>query len=325
MNYLERLRKKYVYNSGIKPLFAFRDAFKRATVSKKQSLIDLTVVAANLSPQIFWEDETLDPLVLRALNETNPTFDLTSLSSYSDEQMLGVLNSTKGKYFEYLVEDRLNAGEIVGDVVLPDGYHAAVAPNLTQPGWDIQIFDQHGGVADYLQLKATNSISYIHETLERYPDITVLGTSEIADKANGLILDSNITEQELTEQISDCIADMDPDFISDFLDAFNPLIPLVFILATEGYRMHIGKSSIDSLYKSIQHRVERTIITSGVGAIVYAIGGGWWLSLPSVFIAGAMYNNYIDESLANYNFDKTTSRLKQYRNYQKQQILKIGA
>jgi len=323
MNYLETLREKYVYNSEIDPLFAFRDAFKNTIVCKKQSLIDLTVVAANLSPQIFWEDNTLDPLVLRALNETNPTFDPTSLSNYSDGQMLGVINSTKGKYFEYLVEDKLNAGEIVGDVVLPEGYHAVVASNLTQPGWDIQILDQDGSIADYLQLKATNSISYIHETLDRYPDITILGTSEIADKANGLILDSGINEQEITEQVSDCITDLDPDFISDFLDAFNPLMPLVFILATEGYRMHIGKSSIDSLYTSIQHRVERTIITSGVGAIVYAMGGGW-LSLPSVFIAGAIYNDYIEESLVNYNFDKTTSRIKQYRNYQKQQILKMG-
>ena len=324
MSYLKTLRLKYASDTKEDSLFAFRDAFKNAIISKKQSLIDLTVTAMNLSPQIFWTDDTIDPLVLRALNETNPNFDPTALANYSDEQMMGVLSSAKGKYFEYLVEDKLNAGEIVGDVVLPSGYHAEVASSLVQPGWDIKILDEHGSVADYLQLKATNSISYIHETLERYPDITVLGTSEIADKADGLILDSNISEQEITNQISDYIADVDTDFINEFLDAFNPLMPLVFILATEGYKIYVDRNSIEKSYEIIQSRVERTIVASGIGAIIYAMGGGW-LSLPSVFIAGTLYDDYVEKSLSNYNIDNAISNLKQYRNFQKQQILRMGS
>ena len=172
---LEHLRKKYTEKSeGKDPLFAFHDAFKRYSICKKQSLIDLTVVAANLSPQIFWSSENVDPLLLQALADTNPNFDPNLLHQFSDEQLMGIINSSKGKYFEYLVTDKLNAGEIVGDVSLPDGYHAAMSDSLTQPGWDLQITNEHGQVADYLQLKATNSISYIHETLERYPDITIL-------------------------------------------------------------------------------------------------------------------------------------------------------
>ncbi|ABM04399.1 hypothetical protein Ping_2688 [Psychromonas ingrahamii 37] len=317
---LTLLREKYSIDSEIDSLFAFRDAFKRTIVCKKQSLIDLSVVAANLSPQIFWNDDVIDPLVLKAINDTNPNFSPDLLSNYSDEQMMGILNSTKGKYFEYLVEDKLNAGATVGDVALPKGYSAEVASNITQPGWDLQILDQNGNVADYLQLKATNSISYIHDTLERYPDITILGTSEIANQTNGLILDSNINEQELTEQLSNVINDMDSSITDDFLEAFNPLLPLVFILSTEGYRVYVGKGSTENLYESAKYRVERALISSGVGAIVYSLGGGW-LSLASTIIAGGVYDSFIENSLTNYNFDKTTYRLKCYRSYQQQLIL----
>ncbi|MFA3791309.1 hypothetical protein AB6T38_09335 [Aliiglaciecola sp. SL4] len=320
---LKLLRDKYSVSSQEDPLFAFRDAFKRAIVCKKQSLIDMLVVAANLSPQTFWNDDVLDPLVLKALNDTNPNFNPNLLSNYSDEQMMGILNSAKGKYFEYLVEDKLNTGEIVGDVSLPEGYSAEVASSITQPGWDLQILDKSGNVSDYLQLKATNSISYIHDTLERYPDIAVLGTSEIAIESGGLVLDSNINEKALTEQLSNVIGDIDPGITTDFLEAFNPLLPLVFILSTEGYRVFVGKVSTESIYDSAKYRIERAFIASGVGAIVYTLGGGW-LSLASTFVAGSVYDSFIESSLTNYNFDKTTARLKCYRSYQKQQILDNG-
>lgn len=316
---LESLREKYSGPLDVDPLFSFRDAFKRSIVSKKQSLTDMLVVSANLSPQIFWENDSLDPLILKAINVTNPNFDPNFLAIYSDEQMQGILNSAKGKYFEYLVEDKLNSGEIVGDVALPEGYSAEVASNITQPGWDLQILDKNGNVADYLQLKATNSISYIHDTLERYPDIEILGTSEIANHTDGLILDSNITEEVLIERLSNVISDMDSSFITELLEAFNPLMPLIFILSTEGYRVYIGKASAENLYDSAKYRVERAIISSGVGAIVYAFGGGWF-SLASSFIAGGVYDSYVENSLANYNFDKTTSRLQCYRSYQLQLI-----
>jgi len=83
--------------------------------------------------------------------------------------------------------------------------------------------------------------------------------------------------------------------------------------------VYIGKTSAENLYDSAKYRVERAIISSGVGAIVYAFGGGWF-SLASSFIAGGVYDSYVENSLANYNFDKTTSRLQCYRSYQLQLI-----
>ena len=81
-----------------------------------------------------------------------------------------------------------------------------------------------------MQLKATNSLEYINETLERYPDIAVLATDEIANRAPGLVLDSDISEESIREQVSHAMDNLDPDMIDGFMDAFSPLLPMVFIL-----------------------------------------------------------------------------------------------
>ena len=228
---LAMLREKYSPMDG--NIAAFLDAFKRYATSKRQSLVDLTLAAASISPQIFIDKSNIDPLIEKAIKETNPNFDPSLFSDFSEEKMMGILNSAKGKYFEYLVTDKLNAGEAVGDLQLPEGYQAVMATNANQPGWDIQILDPQGNTAEYLQLKATNSLGYINEILERYPDITILATDEVADQANGLVLDSNITEDDLREQILGTFSDLEPpSLIDNWIDAFNPLMPLVFIIAS---------------------------------------------------------------------------------------------
>ena len=91
----------------------------------------------------------------------------------------GFLSAWKGKYFEVLVRDELNAGEWVGDIHLEPGQTALLAESAIQPGWDLQIINSDGSVAQELQLKATESLSYVKEALERYPDIGVLTTDEV--------------------------------------------------------------------------------------------------------------------------------------------------
>jgi len=320
---LEKLKEKYSTNHGVESLFAFRDAFKRYTVSRQQSLIDLTVVATNLSPQIFFDDKNIDPLVEKAIRETNPNFDPSFLFNFSDDELTGIVNSAKGKYFEYLVTEKLNSGETVGNLYLPDGYQAIMAESLTQPGWDIKIIDDNGNTADYLQLKATNSLAYINETLERYPDIEILSTHEVATRADGIVFDSGISEEDLRESVLESIDELDPSLMDNFLTAFNPLMPLVYIMASEGYRLSVGKDSVGEALGSTQFRIERTLVASGVGALIYAIGGGW-LALPASFIGGELYNQYKESSLDSYSFEKSTARLKTYRLYQQQKIIDGG-
>ncbi|RLA06514.1 MAG: hypothetical protein DRQ51_09185 [Gammaproteobacteria bacterium] len=320
---IEKLRDKYSSYSGADSLIRFCDAYKKYSISKKQSLIDLMLVSVNLTPAIFDDITNIDPLLQQAITETNPNFDTSSFFNFSDNEMMGIINSAKGKYFEYLVTDKLNSGEAVGDVMLPDGYQAVMATSATQAGWDIQIVDQNGYVADYLQLKATDSLGYINDTLEKYPDITILATDEVANQADGLVLNSQISEESLTQQVNNAVDNLDESLIGSFMDAFNPLLPLVIILASEGYNLSVGKQSLDIVLSSAYDRAERSVFAGGTGALVYALGGGL-LSIPAVFIGGGLYDYYAENALSSYSFERATSRLKKYRIYQQEQILNRG-
>ena len=317
---LYQLRQKYVAGRGAEPLLSCKAALQRRRISKRQSLIDLLVTTTSFGPALFRSGQSVDPLLGRAIAETNPNLDISQLMLYSDDQLTGIINSAKGKYFEYQVTEKLNAGEAVGDLQLPEGYQAVMADSANQGSWDIQIQDVNGHVSEYLQLKATRSAGYIYETLERYPDIAILSTSEVADHVDGIILDSGITEASLRADILDSLGQLDTSFPSCFMEAFNPLLPLVFILATEGYRLVVGRASGTSIVESLQHRVERSLVASGVGAIVYALGGGW-LALPAAMIGSEVYNQYQKERLQLESVIQATDSLASFRLYQQQRIL----
>ena len=85
-----------------------------------------------------------------------------------------LVSKIKGKLFEIQYVDYLNANG-----VLPDGFHAEMAELANQPGWDIRIIGPDGIDLEYLQLKATSSVQYIKDALERYPDIHVVTTNEV--------------------------------------------------------------------------------------------------------------------------------------------------
>lgn len=282
------LRKKYFYkNTGT--LEHFLLIYKKYLRVSRESLLDSLIASANLTYHIL--DDDLDPLAIKAIEITNPNFDSSKLDEYSDEQLTGMINSAKGKYFELLVVDKLNSGEQVGDLSLPQGFTAQLAEKINQPGWDITINDPSGGVVDYLQLKATDNFAYISETLSRYPDIRILTTEEITDSMmddNYMIIGSDLSDTDITTTVEDTFNESDPGIIDNFFDSFHPLVPLSVILAVEGYKIVAKKQSIEKGMVNSSERFGRSIFASGVGALVYALGGGI-LSSPIALMAGLYY------------------------------------
>ena len=136
-DYLTGLSARYgsVKPDSIDPMQDLLDKYQQY---KNTAPLDLAAAAISLGiqPDV---GETLSPLALKALHDTNPNFDPDMVGSYSDNEWMGIVNTAKGKYFEYLVADRLNHGETVGDLTLPDGYRAHLADSMNQPGWDMQI------------------------------------------------------------------------------------------------------------------------------------------------------------------------------------------
>ena len=159
---------------------------------------------------------------------------------------------------------------------------------MNQPGWDIVVLDSSNHVVDQIQLKATESTSYIAHALERYPDIKILTTSEAAniDHAQGLVLDSEFTNHDIQDYVGEAIAYGANGSVS-FLDAFNPLFPLVFIMATEGYKVVVGKSSVALAFQSSMTRASRSLTGAVIGSAFQALGFGWFSIVPAVLAARA--------------------------------------
>ncbi len=267
------------------------DLLTRYRQYKNSRPLDLAAVAISLGEQPSSSD-ALDPLALKALNDTNPNFDPDLVGSYSDEEWMGIVNSAKGKYFEYLVVDELNAGGTVGDLTLPDGYTAQLATSMTQPGWDMQIVDSHGETAELLQLKATESVGYIHDTLERYPDISILTTGEVARDLgpNDMVIDARMSEADLERAINMSAGGLDHGYLDQFWDSFNPLLPLLIIAATQGYQVALNKQRVGNAMDAAKARVARSMVASAAGALVKVVSGSWFASALGAMTAGMFFD-----------------------------------
>lgn len=296
----------------------FYDAFQRYLKANRESLFDLTLAAASAEVFLDHDIDDIDPRLVEAIRVTNPSLSGVHLFGLSGEELQGAVNAAKGKYFEYLVVDRLNAGEQVGPILLPDGYRAVLADSLNQPGWDMRIVGPDGATADYLQLKATNSVGYIQEALHRYPDIEILATHEVA--RSGLALDSGITESELHEQVSSAIDVMNESVTELFLDYFSPIFPLVAIATREGYKVSVGQQSLDKFKLAIARRGLRIVAAQLAGAAVYVVGGGL-LAIPAAFAGGLLFDRYWNQEEILTSYRVYTDRLLSMRLAQQSRLL----
>jgi len=125
------------------------------------------------------------------------------------DDIFGLVNGVKGKLFEIKLVDHLNSGNLL------DGLHAELAQSATQPGYDIKIMDADGHIIDALQAKATESIAYVKEALERYPDIDVMTTAEVYSQMAALdtadhVINSGISETVLEHKVETALAAVQP-------------------------------------------------------------------------------------------------------------------
>ncbi len=315
---LSRLARQYARAGDIPAGEAFQQAFRRYLKANRESLLDITVAAA--SAQISLDDgpEDVDPLLLKAIHDTNPSLTETNLFALYGDVLQGAVNTAKGKYFEYLVVDRLNQGHQVGPLLLEPGQQAALAESMTKPGWDLRIEDEHGAVVEYLQLKATDSVSYIRSALERYPDVQILATDEVAD--SGLVLDSGITDQELRAQVEMGVDAVDVSLSESFLDYFHPLLPLAAMALYEGRRLWVGQQSMDGFKLALARRSQRIVVTQTIGAAVYALDGGL-LSFPAAIAGGLVFDRTINQAALAASYESHQAKLLALRLLQQERVL----
>lgn len=321
MKYLEQLSSKYRHaiNKGT-PIQELNRIFEKYLRKRKETLTELAVTSLALSIDII--ENTENVIALKALEMTNPNFNPELIDNYSDSQLQGIINSSKGKYFELLVASKLNNGETVGNITLPDGYKAELASSMNQPGWDMKITDTKGNAVEYIQLKATESTKYIKETLEKYPDIRIVSTSEVAG-TDEMVIATDISDESVTTEMEKVLDAEGDSFFDNMMEGFNPLFPLSIIVATQGYKVVAKRSTYEEAVKTVKSRSERAVLVSSIGALAYAMGTGWY-SLPITIGTGVILDELKKYKDLNTYFGEIIPRLQIFNDYRKSKRLSHG-
>jgi len=108
-----------------------------------------------------------------------------------ESSMVGHVSNIKGILFEKLYVEQL----------AEQGIEASIFEATNHPVVDVAIYDD-GEVVNELQLKATDSVSYINDTIEKHPDVGIVATSEVADRIDSpMVIDSGIEDAALEEAV----------------------------------------------------------------------------------------------------------------------------
>ncbi|MDD2740646.1 MAG: hypothetical protein PHV02_00095 [Rhodocyclaceae bacterium] len=206
---------------------AFNTLVKRFQEGRNTTFAEAAACSAavmGLHIDAGFDPSGLTPELQESFRLAFPNLNIEDVGNYSGEHLEGLLQPWKGKLFEVSVRDRLNNGEWVGEFHLDPGQQAELAESATQPGWDMQILNADGSVADLVQLKATNYVAYVESALDRYPEYDVLATSELVSHQGtvaGLSV-SDLSDAQLESQLSDAVSSDDFGLLGLGL----PLIPL---------------------------------------------------------------------------------------------------
>ncbi len=129
------------------------------------------------------------------------------ISAYEPEQLKGIASNIKGIYHELLFVDNYNKQNA-------DTY-AILFEETNYPGADVQIrLVSDDLVLREFQLKSTNSESYVNEHVERYPDIDVLVSEEVAINSTNFET-SGISNDEITSHIDKILEEIGRNTLSE--------------------------------------------------------------------------------------------------------------
>lgn len=246
---------------------------------RKDELLDLLVVGGITLSQALRDPGSVSAEVEQAFHLAYPG--LAQTESFSDAvgrmssaELTGLVSGVKGKLFELELVDHLNNGG------LPDGFHAALAHSATQPGWDIQITDDHGQISDLLQAKATESASYVQDALERYPNIDVTTTSEV----HGQLLAMGLAQDVHNSGISDAVLQTKVEAATHAGTAFSAsdLVPSSVGMAAIALSVFMDKgATLREKGAMFGTRSAKAGASSAVGKIAMVATQTWWLGLIS--------------------------------------------
>lgn len=278
-----------IYNYENRSRMQVSDLYRLYLKAREEKVLD--AAAATAAVGVIAYSDTIDysqitPQMEEAFRLAYPNMELSSLDSYSSTELNGIVSAWKGKYFEVLMRDELNAGEAIGDVQLGLGQTAVLADSPVQAGWDLRILNADGSVATELQLKATESLAYIKDALEHYPEIAILTTDEVLAQGSGLLQNvssSGISNSVLEEAISAPLSSLLDSLWEDVFEAVVPGLPFALIIAREGRHYLVGRKSFAIAAQAALEDAAITGAAMGVGVAVFFLADGGFFSIPATW------------------------------------------
>jgi hypothetical protein len=250
------------------------------------------IIAGNIA------ESRIAPDVVHAFHEQYPNINEGFVAtvhrlSGNPEQLRGLISGIKGKLFEDQYVSWLDHGH------LPAGYHAELAHHANNPIWDVLIKDSHGHVDNLLQLKATESASYVRQALDAHPGIDVVTTHEIfnrlSDNHDGLahLIDSGIGNEALTDHAASAVGHADA---ASHLAFHLPLLAVGVAVVMELQRYRTGRQDMAQTVQQMGKRSLMALIATTAGWVAAGATGKTIIGLPAAvltrMIAGSMASSF---------------------------------
>ena len=228
--------------------------------------------------KVAYEDNPIlsdkEELVLHAIKRANPDFNNYSiseiggkLSEFDENQLLGFSNNVKGILHELqFIEIENEDG---------DNITASIFPDTNHKGFDIMLTDEDTGEIVEIQLKATDTSSYINDWFEEYPEGEIFVTEEIAEKMN--LQSSGVSNQKITAETDEFVDKIIDSSDNDEFWEHLPYLPTISI-AIAGFAlfMRYKNSLID--FKTFKRKF---IKLTGIKVAKFAVIAGL-MAIPVV-------------------------------------------
>jgi hypothetical protein len=237
-------------------------------------------------------DETL---ILKALKRANPNLEGKGLDEISDylqgldeDQLLGLNNNVKGILHEIqFVEIENNDGDNITASLFTDTNHKDT---------DVVLTNNDTGEIFEVQLKATDSSSYVNDWINSHENGEILITEELAEKMD--LETSGLSNNELTTDVNnfvDKIVELDE---SDELWDYIPELPAITI-AISGFYLFKKYKNSEISFSELKWKFVK--LTGMKIAKFTLIAGLMMIPLINVFVGAALLYNllYKTGTLAN--------------------------
>lgn len=273
-------------------IIALRDQYRER---REQSLLDAAAAAVSLSTIVSADSidfGAITPQMHEAFELAYPNDDLAErlagLDPDNAAQLTGFMSNWRGKYFEVLVRDELNSSGQVGDLVLIDGQSAVLASDISQPGWDLQIVSDAGVPVSEIQLKATESVSYVKNALERYPDVGVLTTEAASDFSAAINSVVDVVTPQAIDMATDKLKsgilavakEIEDSSLQDAVEAIGMGLPVLMTIGAQGTMCLIGRQTLS---QAVSVSIDQAIATGAAEVVdgLVALTGAGLLSVPA--------------------------------------------